>query len=262
MSLIEKIYIWSKDQATKDILQTYKEQSYAIINFLYFGNAMHQRVFEKNQTKKQQQYTESLQASDYLFADGIALQVFVQWITKVWPENLNGTDFIPYFIQAVLNKEKHVHIALRSVYDKKIKKGEERLDKACQQFHDKFWQEIDYSWQCKYQQRNEWRNKQGHEASIKEKKNSIHILINCSGSPFQENRANNNKEWVKKNKIIVINAWWFVDFLSGFEQRAPKRVRRIRVGETFWRIACNPRKNFKKMWWMFGIMRLPFTYKK
>jgi UDP-N-acetyl-D-mannosaminuronic acid transferase (WecB/TagA/CpsF family) len=39
---------------------------------------MHQRVFEKNQTKKQQQYTESLQASDYLFADGIALQVFVQ----------------------------------------------------------------------------------------------------------------------------------------------------------------------------------------
>jgi UDP-N-acetyl-D-mannosaminuronic acid transferase (WecB/TagA/CpsF family) len=67
---------------------------------------------------------------------------------------------------------------------------------------------------------------------------------------------------MQENNIIVINAGGFVDFLSGFEQRAPKRVRKIRVGETFWRIACNPRKNFKKMRWMFGVFRLFFTYRK
>jgi UDP-N-acetyl-D-mannosaminuronic acid transferase (WecB/TagA/CpsF family) len=83
---------------------------------------MHQRVFETPATQEQKEYTKALSKSDYLFADGIALQVFNKIITNKRTENLNGTDFIPYFIKRILRKEEDVHIALRTVFDPTINK--------------------------------------------------------------------------------------------------------------------------------------------
>jgi hypothetical protein len=56
--------------------------------------------------------------------------------------------------------------------------------------------------------------------------------------------------------MLVLNVWWFVDFYSGFEKRAPERVVKLRVWETIRRILDNPKKNGKKFLAMFGVFRL------
>jgi len=45
-----------------------------------------------------------------------------------------------------------------------------------------------------------------------------------------------------------------LDYYSGFETRAPKRVVKMRVGETLWRITTQPQKNLKKFLAMFKII--------
>ncbi|USN57077.1 MAG: hypothetical protein H6766_01015 [Candidatus Peribacteria bacterium] len=47
-----------------------------------------------------------------------------------------------------------------------------------------------------------------------------------------------------------------MDFVSGFETRAPEWVVKARVLETPYRILSRPRKNLKKFLRMFGIVRI------
>ncbi len=58
------------------------------------------------------------------------------------------------------------------------------------------------------------------------------------------------------NQLMVINAGGFIDFVAGYEKRAPQWVVKARVLETFWRVITNPKKNFKKFAAMFGVLRL------
>ena len=46
-----------------------------------------------------------------------------------------------------------------------------------------------------------------------------------------------------------------LDYYSGFETRAPKRVVQLRVGETLRRIITQPQKNLKKFLAMFKIVK-------
>lgn len=55
-----------------------------------------------------------------------------------------------------------------------------------------------------------------------------------------------------------MNVGGFLDFVAGFEKRAPVWVVKARIFETFWRIGTNPRKNMKKFLAMFGILRILF----
>jgi hypothetical protein len=33
----------------------------------------------------------------------------------------------------------------------------------------------------------------------------VNIFLNCTGSPFQEKRVENNKQWFVDNKMLVLN---------------------------------------------------------
>jgi UDP-N-acetyl-D-mannosaminuronic acid transferase (WecB/TagA/CpsF family) len=74
-------------------------------------------------------------------------------------------------------------------------------------------------------------------------------------TPVQEIRIEKHKKKIEEYNIIVLNAWWTIDYITWFEQRAPDRVVKARVLETFWRICAHPKKNIKKFLAMFGIVR-------
>lgn len=54
--------------------------------------------------------------------------------------------------------------------------------------------------------------------------------------------------------MIVMNNGATLDYYSGFETRAPRRVVKMRVGETLRRVITQPQKNLKKLFAMFGIV--------
>ncbi len=257
--LLKKLFIGSREDAIKAILNHYHNHWNCSVNFLYFANAMRQKLFEQQETSKQKEYFRVLHNSDFLLADGIALQIFTK--ATIWsrPNNLNGTDFTPAFLAHLFSQTKKIHVALRSVYDEKIGKPQDTrnkaIDKAWQKFVDMYGQPIDYSWQCHYSNRSKGIISQAYEKSVKEKNAEYNILLNCTWTPFQEVWTEENANWLEKNNILILNIGWFIDFFSGFESRAPDWVVRIRVGETLRRIARNPRKNLKKLYRMFWILR-------
>jgi UDP-N-acetyl-D-mannosaminuronic acid transferase (WecB/TagA/CpsF family) len=110
-STLTKLYTDQAPQLVDDILDTYQQQQFCIINFIYFANVVSQEVFSesKDKTEKQKEYKKILLKSDFLLPDGIAVQVFyylacllgVIHSPRYRLENLNGTDFTPFFLEEI-----------------------------------------------------------------------------------------------------------------------------------------------------------------
>lgn len=258
--MLSSLYAKTKDILVWELEKKYSNQWFAIVNFLYFANAVQYHLLDSPQIQSdnEKKYAASLQDSDFLLPDGIALQIWYRYFgdTKTWVQNLNGTDLTPYILQYFASKYiDNVEIFVYSLYDESIGKWQERLhigkDKLVQQFGIK---KI-YAYQSHYNDR--WKDFP-REIMQEHCNNSVHspvrIFLNCTWSPFQENRVYEHKKWFIDNNMIVLNVWWFLDFFSGFEKRAPERVVKARVLETFWRITTNPKKNLKKFLAMFGVI--------
>ena len=87
-----------------------------------------------------------------------------------------------------------------------------------------------------------------------------HILfLNGIGGPAQEIRTHEHKDFFTDSQIIIMNNGATLDYYSGFETRAPKRVVKARIGETLWRIIVDPKKNLRKLLAMFRI--IPYRYR-
>jgi UDP-N-acetyl-D-mannosaminuronic acid transferase (WecB/TagA/CpsF family) len=144
---------------------------------------------------------------------------------------------------------------ISSLYDENIGKWKERLDKAVEICKDKFGIQTIFAFQTDYHEK--WQDfpfqeREQHSTPA----NVIKIFLNCTGTPFQEVWTYKHRKRFQDNRMMVLNVGWFIDFLSWFESRAPKRVVKTRVLETFWRIITNPKKNLKKFLAMFGVFRL------
>lgn len=76
--ILTKLYTDTASQLVDDILDTYEEQDFCIVNFLYFANIVSQEVFSENKekTEKQREYKKILLKADFLLPDGIAVQIF------------------------------------------------------------------------------------------------------------------------------------------------------------------------------------------
>ena len=103
-SLLNKIFKWDFEDAYQSIINKYDEQSYWIINYIYFANITGKKIFDtkscwvdkskfKNmllsEYKELQRndisfnYRQSLLDSDFLLPDGIALQLFYWLAVKL-----------------------------------------------------------------------------------------------------------------------------------------------------------------------------------
>lgn len=270
--ILHKLSSANQQEIIKDIISLYQRQWHAMVNFLYFANAMTYRLFETNWESKEQRaqwnaeeslinpksaaYTQALLASDFLLPDGIALQLWSKWTAGKKLYNLNGTDLTPLVL-----RELDVHwgasLYIYSLYDPKIGKGEEWLHKAIMKISQEYPHiSIVFHHQSLYSDRGAGfpfeEVKKISEADSAE----VKLFLNCLWSPFQEIWTQEYKEFFQECGFLLMNVGGFIDFVAGFEKRAPRWVVKARVLETFWRIAQNPRKNLKKFLAMFGILRI------
>ena len=230
-----------------------------MVSFLYFANAMKWQLFENpvwndEFLNKRADYLDALKLSDYLLADGIALQLFSQYANDKRLDNLNGTDFIPYFLENV-TKNHRVSVYLYQCYDPTKGKWIESLDMGKDALIHKFWVEVPRSDQCLYTKRWEDFSFDLLSKAIDKDTNNVKIFLNCTWTPFQENWSKVHHEFFMKNSMMIFNAGGLIDFISWFETRAPERVVKARVLETFRRVITKPKKNLHKFLSMFGVIR-------
>jgi exopolysaccharide biosynthesis WecB/TagA/CpsF family protein len=269
-SLIHALFSGEKEDFLQALISLYEKDRFVIVNYLYFASAMKYRLFEYQESIVHQDYKKALQKSTFFLADGIALQVFA-FVYKMfsfaqWPwfvHNLNGTDLTPYLLNE-LPKHGTVSVYLYNLYDPRIGKTEEWIEKATQSFQVRF-PEASLVWNHAelYAERGSHILHEDIEEISSKDTAHFKIFLNCTGSPFQEIWAEKNREFLEKHGFIVLNSWGVIDFISGFEKRAPGLLVKLRVFETFWRILCNPRKNLPKflsMFWVFRVMGKSFLW--
>ncbi len=286
MSFSSYFFRWTSAQARSHIQDTIKQKKICIVNFVYFAQAMKFRVYEGNakckmQNAKSQQtaqnkkinsivnselcivnYKQALQNSDLLCIDGIAMQIFDRvwqfffgW-KRQWTDNLNGTDFLPYILEQTKNQK--VAIIMSTLYDSKIGKWPEWMEKWLSKLK-QLYPHIDiiFKHQTLFSKRGEdFPFNELHTILSQSQKKYDHILfLNGIWGPAQEIRAEKHKKELSDHNLIILNNGATIDYYSGFETRAPKRVIKMRIGETLRRVITQPEKNFKKLLAMFGIVR-------
>lgn len=268
-SLVRKLFRWKKEDFLQSLMSDYRERGYAVVNYLYFASAMKYRLFEYQENITHIQYKNALTESTFFLADGIALQIFVFVVNMLrfspdhWMvHNLNGTDLTPYLLRD-LPEYGTVSVYLYNLYDPRIGKTEDWNEKAIESFKFQF-PEVSLIWTYTelYAQRGQNISAEELEQVCKTDKNQYKLFLNCTGSPFQEIWAYENIDFFKRNNFIVLNSGGVIDFISGFEKRAPGLLVRLRVFETFWRILINPKKNLPKflsMFWVFRIIGKTFS---
>jgi UDP-N-acetyl-D-mannosaminuronic acid transferase (WecB/TagA/CpsF family) len=260
MSILSKIYMNDREQAVSDILKVHQEHCSCIVHFLYFANVMHQRLLEGTPLESQQKYLESLETGDFCLADGIALQLFYKHGSLgkhiYMPHNLNGTDFNPYLFEQ-LSKDHTVSVYLYQCYDPPKGKDLVFVQKGIDALKVKFPRiSVPWSSQCLFREKGKNFDRIWLEQAVQSDASAIKIFFNCTGTPFQEVRFMEHEQKLRELGFLMISAGGTIDYMTGFEERAPERVVKARVLETFWRICLHPGKNFKKFWWMFGVFRL------
>jgi len=259
-SLLNKIYLGSRAEAVRAVLDCYKTTWSCIVNFLYFTNLAHERLVEWTPEPAQQQYSDALQDGDFLFADGIALQLFYRWFTdwtvRAMPENLNGTDLNPLLIEHIL-QEHTASMYLYQCYDPPKGKTVAFLQTWIEAVEKRFaWLRVHRSDQCLFREKGKKFDWQALEVAVTQDSAEVKIFFNCTGSPFQECRVKEHEEKLRRCWFLIINAWGTIDYLSWFEKRAPQWVVKARVLETLRRIITKPKKNLTKFLKMFGFFRI------
>ncbi len=253
--MLDKIYEWTTSTFLYSLEQTYNAKHFCVVSFLYFANAVKFHLLEDDQTQDQMSYAVALRNADFLLLDGIALQVwkYLNKKPRVRWENLNWTDLTPKILR-YFSEKYDADLYIYSLYHEKIGKSQDWLHKAKDKLETEFKFSHIYCYQSHYHQRGTdfpW-----NEMTQSIDKQKVNIFLNCTGSPFQEKRIEENRQWFIENKMMVLNVWWFIDFYSWFEKRAPEWVVKARIWETIRRILDNPKKNGKKFLAMFGIFRL------
>ncbi|MEI7920054.1 MAG: WecB/TagA/CpsF family glycosyltransferase [bacterium] len=74
-------------------------------------------------------YQHAILDADVVLPDGIALQIFNALATKKWLNNLNGTDFCPYFLSYLKKKyhQKPIDIILYGTHPHLLEKTQQLL---------------------------------------------------------------------------------------------------------------------------------------
>lgn len=99
VSILNTLTLEEKENVSKKILQTYNKKGVCIVHFLYFANIILNNLNDDKKNLKRESYHDSLTRSDFLLPDGIALRTLYKKIYKKELPNLNGTDFLPFFLK-------------------------------------------------------------------------------------------------------------------------------------------------------------------
>ena len=280
--ILKKLYVWTKDDAVNALLDVYDHQHYCIVSYLYFAPIVTHRVFAGPQNTNQKIYKQHLLENDFLLMDGIALQVFYYIARllgriktkKYWLPNLNGTDFFPYFIQQVKKRywAKKINFIFYGVYDQRDTSVVNQYGATKQygtqknQFKDvriaaikhHFGLPIDYYYESNFTD-DSFTDFSFDDMKNHLKPDAINIVMNCRGVPRQEFWSHFNRENIKKYHLLVFNQWATIDYLCGFEKRAPKFIIWLKL-ERLRRLLTGWNKNIKKVVSTLAIFKYILSY--
>lgn len=228
--ILEKLSLRDKENITKDILAHYRENGYTLVHFLYFATIILNKLDqEKDVSERKSAFIEALEQWDFLLPDGIALGLlYKKHFGKELP-NLNGTDFLPFFLSS-LGKDSRAEVIIyggtETVAEKSASHIRETFNIPVLSIQHGF-SEFDWS-------------------TIPTKKaETVRIMLIGRGSPLQEIWAEKNREQVQAMGCLVFTVGGLLDFFAGTEKRAPEWMRSMKI-EWLYRALSNPRKNLKK----------------
>jgi hypothetical protein len=158
-------------------------------------------------------------------------------------------------LDRLVDERVSIHLGLFSVFDPDIWKSATEIEKAKLYIHERWGVKDMYTFQTLYKERDSSFDFEAYTHSLAWVDKDIRILLVCTGTPHQEIRGDAHSDFFQEHNILVMHVWWLIDYWSWFESRAPEWVIKSRVLETPWRILQHPKKNAKKLWWMFGICR-------
>lgn len=217
-----------QNTAVETVIQDWQQSdSHKIVHYIYYAN-----LVLLNQDKA---YNQAMQLSDYIFIDGIGMQLYLKGTKGIWVNNLNGTDLNPIFIKQL--DEQKIPIALYGTTKENINAAASKINEyaknksihyLCDGFSEIEWQKV---------------------------KNNAVLFVGL-GSPLQENWVVKHQKEIEKKKLLVITVGGFFDFASGFYVRAPKLVRQLKL-EWAWRTLLHPKRHLKKRLRDFTIFYKP-----
>lgn len=226
------IDLWDQNEALSCIRNILLQDTHKTVFFL---NAHCFNLAQKNTT-----YFNALQSSDYLLNDGIGISLG-GWLKGIrFPDNLNGTDFIPLIIKEGYMSNKTFYFL--GTKDHVLEKAKVNLEEKFPGIkivgmHNGFFSEMDT-------------------------KDIIHeinrlkadIIIVGMGVPRQEIWAHENMDQLPDVKLFVAGGA-ILDFLSGTISRAPLWMRQLKI-EWIYRLYLEP----KRMWKRYIIGNILFFY--
>jgi len=251
--LINKIYLWKKEELVKEIESKYKEQGNLIVNFIYYASLSKYLLHKEN--LEEDKYYKSLVNWDFLLPDGIALKLFLKYkYKKVMQENLNWTDFTPFLINYLQDKWYKIHLSYYTVYDENVGKPKSDFEKVRKYIEENF-KVTKIEWFLShYKDRGSNFDFERFEKSISDDNYDIKLFLVGIWSPFQEMWTYENKDFFKKNWVLIMDVWGLFDFWTNFEKRAPNWVLKLNW-EWLWRLIQNPKKNWTKVKESFGLFK-------
>jgi len=288
-SILKKIYKEKKEQAVQEIVESYQQKKTWIVHFLYFAPIVAQQIFEltleerkkifykekypasrkllhgKMQNATLATYKDSLLDADFVLPDGIALQLFyfVARLTKkiyldesnhkypFFLKNLNGTDFIPYFLEELKRQYWTQKICLLLYWAES-----EVTEKTKNYFSSKGFNVI-FS-----QNGFSDLNRRLLEEELQKYDNTINIMLLARSTnqiPIQELRTYQERDLIEKNKLLVLTWWGLFEHITGFQKRSPKFLRILRL-EWLRRLISDPKRNKEKVLQSLLVFKYIFSY--
>jgi len=137
-------------QASENILELYTQNGFCVVDYLYFANIAGKNMFSSHHTlypvdafreallaeyktmnidSVYALYQKAILNADVVLMDGIALQIFYFLAKRKWLDNLNGTDFCPYFLDYVSKHytDKKMNLILYGTYPHLLRKTKDFL---------------------------------------------------------------------------------------------------------------------------------------
>tara|TARA_R110002167_G_scaffold147240_9_gene339311 strand:+ start:2116 stop:2874 length:759 start_codon:yes stop_codon:yes gene_type:complete len=169
----------------------------------------------------------ALKESDFLYRDGVGIEVALKSIGHSSGKNMNGTDFIPNVIHTgIKRKLPFVLWGTEDIYLMKVKEVIENASGVVANTLDGF-----QEFECYLEKLKEL-----------ELKNVIVIL--GMGMPKQEVLAIQIKQEFPTG-FTIINGGAIIDFIAGKQPRAPLYMRKLKL-EFLYRLMLEPKRLFKR----------------
>ena len=260
-STLQKLSTTNFAETADNIISVYNDQWHCVVNYIYFSQLVSQHVFSpaKKKTEKEKEYKKLILKADFLLPDWIALQLFYYLANvfnavkseKKWLQNLNWTDFTPYFLNNTKQKywSQKINVLLYWATPKVVEKVKENLSLK--------WYNVIYiqDWFSEF-------DRETAKNTLNDYQDTINILLVARSTPkipLQELRTSRNYQKIQDNKLLVMNVWGLFDFIAWVQQRAPKIFRKLKL-ERLRRLCSQPKRNWKKVVNSLMIFHYIFHY--